>query len=83
MITTAHASAPGADHTDTAPANDAATNVEACACHLYDAECALHAAHQSGVEDWITAAADKLHQAVVDYLAAVAAATAHPAGRQS
>ena len=83
MITTTHAPAPGADRTDTAPAN-AAADVYACACHLYDAECALHAAHQSGKEHWITAAADKLHQAVVEYLAVVApAATAHRTGRQS
>lgn len=47
--------------------------VAACACHLYDAECALRAAHQSGVDEWVTSAAAKLHQAVVDYLAALAA----------
>ncbi len=47
--------------------------VAVCACHLYDAECALHAAHQSGVEQWITAAADKLHQALGEYLASIAA----------
>ena len=45
------------------------------ACHLYDAECALHAAHQSGVEQWIAAAAEKLHQAIVEYLVAIAAQT--------
>ena len=39
--------------------------------HLYEAELALHDAHQSYVEVWIVAASDKLHQAVVDYLAAV------------
>ena len=48
--------------------------VAICACHLYDAECALHAAHQSGVDAWIEAAADKLHEAVVEHLAAVRAA---------
>ena len=47
--------------------------VSVCACHLYDAECALHAAHQSHVEEWIKAAGVKLHQAVGEYLAAVAA----------
>ena len=52
-----------------------APGVAAGACHLYDAECALHAAHQSGVEQWIAAAAEKLHQAVVEYLAAIAAQT--------
>jgi hypothetical protein len=50
-------------------------DVAAGACHLYDAECALHAAHQSGVEQWIAAAAEKLHAAVVEYLAAIAAQT--------
>ncbi len=41
----------------------------ACACHLYDAECALHAAHQTGNDAWIDAANAKLHVAVVEYLA--------------
>jgi hypothetical protein len=54
--------------------------VAACACHLYDAECALHAAHQSGVDAWIAAAADKLHQAVADYLVAVAVADSRTSG---
>ena len=49
--------------------------VEAAARHLYDAECALHAAHQSHVASWITAASDRLHKAVVEYLAAEAAAS--------
>lgn len=49
--------------------------VHVCACHLYDAECALHAAHQSGVEEWIAAAAAKLHEAVVEYLAALSTET--------
>lgn len=47
--------------------------VSVCACHLYDAECALHAAHQSHVEEWIAAASLKLHYAVGEYLAAIAA----------
>ena len=37
--------------------------------HLYDAECALHAAHQSQVKAWIAAAGDKLHLAVEKFLA--------------
>jgi hypothetical protein len=37
----------------------------------------LHAARRSGVEQWITAAAEKLHQAVVDYLAANRRADQH------
>jgi hypothetical protein len=43
--------------------------------HLYDAECALHQARQTHVDVWIAAAAEKLHQAVAAYLAAMAAPT--------
>ena len=32
---------------------------------LYDAECALHAARQSHVPQWIAAAAERLHTAVL------------------
>jgi hypothetical protein len=39
---------------------------------LYDAETALHAANSSQIDEWITAAADRLHEAVEAYLAAVA-----------
>lgn len=41
------------------------------AAHLYDAECALHTAHQSGVDAWIAAATQKLHEAVTEYLATI------------
>ncbi|HEY3260934.1 MAG TPA: hypothetical protein VGJ95_11840 [Pseudonocardiaceae bacterium] len=37
---------------------------------LYDAECALHAAHQSQVAAWIAAADARLHEAVAEYLLA-------------
>jgi hypothetical protein len=43
----------------------------AAARNLYDAECALHAAHQSRVNAWIAAASDKLHLAVEEFLAAL------------
>lgn len=46
--------------------------VQAAAQHLYDAECALHIAHQSHVDAWIAAAADRLHEAVIEHLAAQA-----------
>jgi WhiB family redox-sensing transcriptional regulator len=46
--------------------------VDAAARRLYDAECALHAAHHSHVEEWIAAANEKLHEAVAGYLAALA-----------
>ena len=49
------------------------TTAEAeAASRLYDAEVALHAAHASQVDSWITAAADRLHEAVQTHLAAVA-----------
>lgn len=51
---------------------DNVTDLAACACHLYDAECALHAAHQSGIDTWINAAGDSLHRALAEYLAAAA-----------
>ncbi len=43
------------------------TASDRAAQHLYDAECALHAAHQSHVDRWITAANGKLHRAIVNY----------------
>lgn len=49
------------------------SDIATCACHVYDAECALHAAHQSGDDAWIAAANEKLHQALTEYLAATAA----------
>lgn len=39
---------------------------------LYRAELALHDAHGTGVAEWINAAQDRLHQAVVRYEAAAA-----------
>jgi hypothetical protein len=44
--------------------------VEAAAQRLYDSECALHAAHAAGIDEWITAAADRLHEALVAHLKA-------------
>lgn len=51
------------------------TDVEAAARRLYDAEVALHVAHQTAVDAWIAAAADGLHEAVLAYQRAVALAT--------
>jgi hypothetical protein len=42
-------------------------DVEAATRRLYDAECALHVAHQTGVDQWVNAAADRLHEAIVAY----------------
>jgi hypothetical protein len=55
-------------------ASTSAEQVRIAACHLYDAECALHVAHQSHVDAWIAAANSKLHAAIAEHLAAVAAA---------
>jgi hypothetical protein len=41
---------------------------------LYEAEFALHIAHQTHVDAWISAASDRLHDALVDHLAAIRAA---------
>ncbi len=47
--------------------------VDDAARHLYDAEAALHIARQAGVGSWISAAYDRLHEAVAGHLAAVEA----------
>jgi hypothetical protein len=46
--------------------------VDVAAHRLYQAEVALHDAHSTHVDAWIMAAADRLHDAVETYLAAVA-----------
>ncbi|SOD75041.1 hypothetical protein SAMN05892883_4242 [Jatrophihabitans sp. GAS493] len=46
--------------------------VRIAAQRLYDAECALHIAHQTHVDPWIAAANDKLHEADIEYQHAVA-----------
>jgi hypothetical protein len=35
------------------------------AVHIYEAECALHAARQSGIDPWVKAAAGRLHLLLV------------------
>ena len=47
---------------------------------MYDAEVALHIARQTGVDAWISAAYDRLHEAIAAHTAAVTP-TAHPASR--
>jgi hypothetical protein len=42
---------------------------DAAAQELYRAELALHDAHQSHVDVWITAASENLHRAIAHYLA--------------
>jgi len=47
---------------------------------LYDAEVALHIARQTGVAAWVSAAYDRLHEAITDHTAALGSAgTAPPA----
>ena len=48
--------------------------INAAACRVYDAECALHAAHQAHMDAWVAAANEKLHVAIEEYLAAMALA---------
>jgi hypothetical protein len=55
--------------------------VRRAASHLYDAECALHTAHQTGVDGWITAASNRLHDAVLEFSAAQDAAATTPQSR--
>lgn len=45
-------------------------NCDHASRQLYDAEFALHIARQSGVDDWIKAAAERLHEAIVAYQSA-------------
>jgi hypothetical protein len=47
------------------------TRARVGAQHVYDAECALHTARQAHVDAWIAAAADKLHEAIVEHLSAL------------
>ena len=56
-------------NTPSDPEND--RRVALAAHHLYEAELALHDAHQSHVEAWIAATSDKLHQALLEHLAAI------------
>lgn len=44
---------------------------DAAAHDLYEAELALHDAHQTGVDEWITAAHRHLHNAIVAHSAAI------------
>ena len=47
--------------------------ISQAARHLYDAETALHTARQSGVGAWISAAYDRLSEAIAEHARAVAA----------
>ena len=47
------------------------SRADAAARRLYEAEVALHIAHQSHVDAWVAAASDRLDEAVVEHLAAI------------
>lgn len=55
-----------------AVSDQAQDRVHSAADFLYAAECAFHDAHQTHIDAWIKAAADKLHNAVAAHLAAIA-----------
>jgi hypothetical protein len=59
----------------TPPTSSTATRtlaqVDAAALRMYDAEFALHAARQTGVDSWIAAAYEKLHAAIAEHTAAL------------
>ena len=48
--------------------------INEAARRLYDAEIALHIARQTGVGAWISAAYDRLHEAITDHTAALGSA---------
>jgi hypothetical protein len=52
-----------------AVAHDRDVRLAQAAERLYDAEIALHIAHQTGVGAWMMAAADRLHEAVLAHRA--------------
>ena len=56
---------------DTAQVTTAQERLAAEARRLYDAETALHIAHQTRIDQWIAAAGDRLHEAIVAYRAAL------------
>lgn len=59
-----------AGQADTTHDRSAQTARAETARRLYEAEWALHCAHQTGIDAWIAAASDHLHEAVRDYLLA-------------
>jgi hypothetical protein len=58
-----------------ASTDEAIDQLHGAARELYEAELALHDAHQTHVDSWIAAAGDHLHRAVVRYESILAAAS--------
>jgi hypothetical protein len=54
-----------------AAAADREAAAREAARRLYDAEIALHIARQTGVDAWISAAYDRLHEAIAAHTAAL------------
>jgi hypothetical protein len=63
---------------DTTVSDQAQDRVHSAADFLYAAECAFHDAHQTQIDAWIKAAADKLHNAIAAHLAAIADSNSSP-----
>jgi hypothetical protein len=61
-----------------AVSDQAQDRVHSAADVLYAAECAFHDAHQTRIDAWIKAAADKLHDAIAAHLAAIADSNSSP-----
>jgi hypothetical protein len=57
----------------TALDSTAENRVDIAARRMYDAEVALHIARQTHVDAWVSAACDRLHEAVLQHAAALAA----------
>jgi hypothetical protein len=55
------------DRSDSAATAACVHEAEVAACQLHAAETALHDARQTEVDAWISAAANRLHDAVVHY----------------
>jgi hypothetical protein len=65
--------------TSTPPREGRPALADDAARRMYDAEVALHIARQAGVTAWISAAYDRLHEAIANHTAALTADTAPPA----
>jgi hypothetical protein len=49
----------------TTQTSDLTAKLELAAKRLYDAEIALHIARQTGIDMWVKAAADRMHEAII------------------
>jgi hypothetical protein len=63
------------DGNSATPLPSVMARVESAAQRVHEHEVALHAARQSGVDVWISAVAERLHDCIVEHSEALAAAT--------